>query len=244
MKKALIFLILAILTLPIISCGEDVCNHYYLGETIKEQTCTESGIKRYTCTLCNDYYDEIILPDWHVTDIASNCIKCGAQVDSTISCEISVDGTFYTVKEWLFGEEHKQTLTLPKEWKIGSKGAILPIKEIGEGVFKVTTFSTINLPPTITVIRKSAFENLMNLKTLKLTQKLEQINEKAFYGCWMLTTVYLPKTLNYIGKNAFNNCPVINKVYYEGSEEEFSKIQIASGNESLTSATIIFNSEN
>lgn len=244
MKKALIFLILALLVLPFFSCGKDECNHYYIGNTIKAQTCTETGIKRYTCSLCKTYYDEIVPENWHVADINSICIDCGIHVDSTMYCELSVDGTYYVIKEWLLTKEEKDVLTLPKEWKIGYNGTLLPIKEIDENVFKGTSFKVINLPPTITVIRKSAFENLMNLKTLKLPKSLTQINEKAFYNCWLLNTVYLPNSLNYIGQNAFNNCPLISTVYYDGSEDDFNKIHIASGNELLTNATIIFNNGN
>ena len=238
MKILSLFLIL-ILIFPTFSCKEDECIHNYVSETILEQTCLENGTKRYTCTICNAHYDEEIEASWHETNLNSLCTHCGAQIDSTLSCELSIDGTFYVIKEWLL-QEPKSTLTLPKEWRNFSSTPYLPIKEIGEDVFSGNVFTEINLPPTITVLRRGSFANSTSLKSIVLPNKLTQINEDVFSSSTLLQTVYLPKSLTYVGKNAFNNCPFLKTVYYSGSIEDFNKIQIQDGNNALINATIIF----
>lgn len=41
------------------SDSSSTCSHVYEEETIKEPTIIESGLKRYTCTNCGDYHDDV-----------------------------------------------------------------------------------------------------------------------------------------------------------------------------------------
>ena len=62
-----------------------------------------------------------------------------------------------------------------------------------------------------------------------------------FGGCKSLPSIYIPKSIKSIETEAFSCCDSLTDVYYEGSEEDWEKIVVESGNDCLTGATIHFN---
>lgn len=66
------------------------------------------------------------------------------------------------------------------------------------------------------------------------------IGAAAFSG-ESITSIYIPLSITSIGKNAFKGCELTD-VYFEGTEEQWNMISIASGNAALTEATIHFGS--
>lgn len=61
------------------------------------------------------------------------------------------------------------------------------------------------------------------------------IDSGAFLGEG-LTSVSFPAGIEEIGRRAFSNCTSITDVYYDGTEEEWNKISISTGNDSITGA--------
>jgi hypothetical protein len=55
-------------------------------------------------------------------------------------------------------------------------------------------------------------------------------------------SVKIPKGVTSIGIDAFKGCESLTDVYYKGTADEWNKIVIGSGNESLTGATMHYNS--
>ena len=53
--------------------------------------------------------------------------------------------------------------------------------------------------------------------------------------------VQIPKTLTAFGVEAFGSCPSIELVFYEGTEEEFKKINLDATNYIILDATIVYN---
>lgn len=86
----------------------------------------------------------------------------------------------------------------------------------------------------------NAFE-YSNIRSVKFLGSSIIVQEKAFAYCGQLWGVYLPKSF-VIHKDAFDCCSLLSNVYYEGTEEEWNACSIGSGNESLTNATIHYNS--
>lgn len=66
------------------------------------------------------------------------------------------------------------------------------------------------------------------------------IGAGAFLSSSVLNSVIIPVSVVFIGDNAFPG--YVGNVFYAGSEEQWGQITILSGNESLTSATILCNS--
>ncbi len=72
------------------------------------------------------------------------------------------------------------------------------------------SLKTINLPDSLTVIGKQAFENCTNLESVNIftdadneNSLLSAIDERAFYNCSKLTNVSIPKKVINIGDYAF-----------------------------------------
>ncbi len=77
-----------------------------------------------------------------------------------------------------------------------------------------------------------------------IPDSVTSIGDSAFYCCSSLTYIDIPDSVTSIGDSAFDVCYNLTDVYYTGSEEDWAKINIDSGNEELTSATIHYNYTN
>lgn len=67
------------------------------------------------------------------------------------------------------------------------------------------------------------------------------IEKFALLGCENLTTVTIPNSISNIDTSAFNVCDSLTNIYYNGTEEQWNKINIsAKGNDSLKNATKIY----
>ena len=64
------------------------------------------------------------------------------------------------------------------------------------------------------------------------------IAPEAFKDETQLEEVTIPATVKEIGKDAFLNCDNITKVTFLGTKEEWEKVDIAEGNESLTTVDV------
>ncbi len=58
---------------------EETCAHNYTSEITKESTCEETGIRKYTCSLCKGTYEEIIATSSHDYNSNGVCTICGGE---------------------------------------------------------------------------------------------------------------------------------------------------------------------
>ncbi|MBQ9530784.1 MAG: M23 family metallopeptidase [Eubacterium sp.] len=76
----------------------ETCSHLYLSKVTKEATCTSTGIKTFTCSLCGDSYTETIPKIAHTpvkdSAVAATCTKSG----KTEGNHCSVCGTVITAQ--------------------------------------------------------------------------------------------------------------------------------------------------
>ena len=93
----------------------------------------------------------------------------------------------------------------------------------------------------VTSIGDYAFYGI-NMGNIEMASTVTQIGEGAFYGS-TLPRIWLPKNLTLIEKDAFYGCGALADVYYEGSQADWNKITIESGNENLINAKIHFEGE-
>ena len=79
-----------------------------------------------------------------------------------------------------------------------------------------------------------------NIEEVAITSDVTRIGWGAFKDCNTMTKVGIPESVTNIGRAAFWNTNIAD-VYYEGTQEEWEKIEIESFNENLTTSTIHYN---
>ena len=113
---------------------------------------------------------------------------------------------------------------------------------IGEEAFKNTSITTIQFSDNcqLRTIENSAFTNAA-ITNLKLPTNLETIGAYAFYGCSnIINIIFEGNKITEIGNSAFDGSSLRN-VYYFGSQGQWQRINIGTGNTRLTSASITYN---
>ena len=107
------------------------------------------------------------------------------------------------------------------------------VKSIGIFAFSnCTGLTSINIPDGVTCIEYASFSGCSALKSITISLNTTSIEEKAFYGCESLVFVVIPAGITSIGNDAFYNCPAV--FHYLGTEAEWSKVSVGSGNTYLT----------
>lgn len=209
------------------------CKHRYLGNTLVKPSCETFGIKTYTCDFCNDSYDEILPPVWHVTDGDEECLVCKAQVAEKLQFNTNESLGVCSVK---FDAAHSEYLT--KDLIIPSYHGVFPVTSVEDSGFINLAFQNLSIPYELKRIGKRAFKNnvgLFNVNALGVTD----IGEEAFAECITMTSIKI-YDLKRIDKNAFKNCKSLSFIYVYSSEDDFNRIVIEDGNEAFKNAQVIF----
>ena len=92
----------------------------------------------------------------------------------------------------------------------------------------------------VTKIGESGFADCKELVSVTIPKSVAIIGDEAFANCGNLTAVNIEVGVAEIRESAFFGCGNLKEVYYGGTQEQWQKIQIGSGNENLTAATIRF----
>ncbi len=127
------------------------------------------------------------------------------------------------------------------------------VTAIGQNAFGTCTATSIVTPDTVTIIKRSAFFNCTNLKSIKLSKNLKTIEENAFYGsrkleriafpdglleigeqafhsCVEMDSIIVPSSLQTVGWNAFNGCKALDDVYYKGDKTQWDALAFFNSN--------------
>ncbi len=113
---------------------------------------------------------------------------------------------------------------------------------IGDGAFEgCEALPAVKVPNNVVKIGSNAFKDCFYLSDVQLGTSLREIGTYAFGGDIRIKTVTLPASLELIDDNAFFDCFSITLVFYEGTEDQFSGINIYSSNYMLTEADRIYN---
>ena len=91
-------MIILLLSMALSACNKSECKHNYSSEITKEATCTERGVRTYTCKLCGDSYTVPIMFIGHDEIMyaakSPSCSEIGW--DAYIECQR--DGCDYSTK--------------------------------------------------------------------------------------------------------------------------------------------------
>ncbi len=106
------------------------------------------------------------------------------------------------------------------------------------GCYKLTS---ITIPNSVTSIGSYAFALCTELTSITIPDSVTSIEDKVFRSCSKLTNITIPNSVTSIGDYVFDGCTNLKTVNFRGTQEEWNKITIGTGNKSLTDATINYN---
>ncbi len=98
----------------------------------------------------------------------------------------------------------------------------------------------LKIADSVTEIGAHAFSSCAYLKTVDLPMALAKIDIDVFGDCAKLEEITLPASAAEISANAFSNCSALSSVLYAGTESDFEKIAVSSGNAEFTAANITY----
>ena len=241
----------AILSAKIVFAGGETHEHKYTSTVTKAPTCSEGGVKTYSCT-CGHKYTEPIAPSGHVFS-NNKCTSC-----NTKEYVLVADGTYakitgyngaggaVVVPEKIEG----YTINAIGDNAFENKSAVVSVKlpanivEIGNNAFYKTGYynTAANWEGNVLYIGNyliQAKDTLSGSYTVKDGTTL--IADFAFASAKSLTSITLPaETLN-IGDYAFSGCTALSAVTVNAVESEWKTSAVVGiGNASFQNATFTF----
>lgn len=87
-------------------------------------------------------------------------------------------------------------------------------------------------------IGEKVFSSPSRISNIKIPSTVTYIGEYAFAWCSNLLEITIPSSVNQIGENAFAGCDDLTAIYYQGTMEQWKKIDIKDNNEILESVQI------
>ena len=101
------------------------------------------------------------------------------------------------------------------------------IISIGDWAFSwCRDLADIKLPRNLTHIGESAFSHCDSFTSIVIPEGVTSIVRRAFYECAKLTSITIPNSVTHIADYAVFGCYDLTDVYYNGSEQEWNKIDI------------------
>ena len=170
--------------------------------------------------------------------------------------EIPTDGSVDTIGQMAFMSCNLDKIEIPDcincietdaYWGLRSEQlpkVIVPesVVSIHNGAFSaILALKEIELPSGLTFISNMLFSSCRSLEKVTIPNGVTRIGWDAFKECIKLKSINIPRNVEKIGEKAFYDSG-LEYVFYEGTEEEWNRIDIASGNEKLLNASIHFNS--
>ncbi len=100
------------------------------------------------------------------------------------------------------------------------------VTSIGEDAFWFCkSLKSIQLPEGVTSIGDGTFENCTSLESIQLPEGVKSIWRQAFYHCTQLKSIELPERVTSIGFRAFASCTSLENITYNGTREQWEKIE-------------------
>ncbi len=100
------------------------------------------------------------------------------------------------------------------------------VTSIGDGVFlSCDSLTSVTIPDSVTSIGESAFGGCNSLTSIMIPDSVLSIGFYAFNPCTSLTSVTIGNGVTSIGVYAFEDCKVLTSIIFNGTIEEWKKIE-------------------
>lgn len=106
--------------------------------------------------------------------------------------------------EW-YMESETGHFTIPSKVK-GTDGKIYSVTRLGRFSFGECSFTSVDIPNSVTSIGEMAFFGCSGLTSIKIPESVTSIEDHAFYECSGLTSIKIPESVISIGSFAFSKC--------------------------------------
>ena len=220
----------------------------------KEYTVPESVKNINSCAFYfTDYLENIVLSDALVS--IGNSAFCGSNelkglrlganvssVDATAfgycdrftAFEVDENNPSFTALDGvLFSKDMSVLVAYPCGNKMTAYTIPSVVTTIGEHAFYGNDCLATVFTKNVRRIESYAFYYAKNLKNVVCSEGLTFIGYNAFASCYYLESATLPSTVSYIDYYAFGFCSKLKAVNYYGTPEDFAKIDVLYGNDTL-----------
>jgi hypothetical protein len=99
---------------------------------------------------------------------------------------------------------------------------------------------SVTVPESVTEIGASAFSDCTSLRDVYLYAEINAVKVTTFHNCTSLRQIVLKESVTVIEQSAFSNCRELHIVKYTGSNEQWSKVNVLTGNNYIESALGVF----
>ena len=102
------------------------------------------------------------------------------------------------------------------------------VKSIGNSVFRnCTGITNVTIPKSMESIGASAFYYCTGIANVSIPESVTSIGNWAFSWCTNLQSITVPKSVTSIGSDVFYNCSNLQYIYYDGTEEDWNKLNVS-----------------
>ena len=185
--------------------------HQYDAGVVKvAATTSKTGLKEYTCKICNSKKTEVI-PKLNsnspvTTDVAP---KVNEKVTDSSKQTFKITDTSKNTVEYVSPSPNATKVNIPASVVVNGK--TYTITKIANNAFKNNKkITSISLSSKITSIGKNAFDGCSKLKTITISSSVKSIEANAFKGCKKLKTLIIKSTKltnKTVKKKAFSGVP-------------------------------------
>ena len=181
--------------------GNRVCLHEYDGGVVtKKATCTENGIRTFTCSRCGGKVEETIVAPGHSFS-GGKCTVCGAKPTDVIAEGLHDSG--------------------PVKWKLTADGTLTisgnrSLQSWGDYEWDpyAHLITAVVIENGITNVPDYAFDCFEKLEKVTLGNSVAEIGEQAFRECVKLSSITVPASVTEIGDSAFYGCTGLKEIRY------------------------------